>query len=256
MISEGQSNSSPGAVFRIARAGYGFATIFDFSIDNGEKPLGFPVIFDSIVYGMTSRGGPDSAGVVFRMELNGLFFNLLKTFNTAEPGRFPQGSLVNDSSTFYGMARGATPESGCIFKINSEGKNYSLLYQFQDANNGYYPDGSMLFYGKKLWGMTERGGAVDSGVIFTYSLIAQSVQDMNNLPEVTIFPNPASDYTRITSSKEIITLTLSDMNGRIILEQDHPGKSATITTSGLPVGIYFVRITGRDYTVTRKIVRE
>ncbi len=255
MIVEGQGNSSAGAVFRINKNGYGMSEVFDFNGANGLTPMGFPIVVDSLFYGMACAGGPDSLGLIFRMELNGLFYQMLHSFDKTSPGGFPRGGLLADTNMLYGFCRGYSPSTGSIFGIKPDGTNYAVLYTFETASQGYYPDGTPILYNGKLYGTTERGGAGDLGVIFSFTLMPQGIEDHSILPLISVAPNPAQDIVRITSSEEITEVLITDLAGRILLEAKIQGKEYMLDTSSLPDGVYLIRLSGRHFMDTRKLVR-
>jgi len=83
-------------------------------------------------------------------------------------GSSPQGSLVSDGIFLYGMTfNGGVNDLGTIFKIKPNGSSYTKLLDFDGATNGSNPYGSTLISdGTFLYGMTNTGGANDSGTIF------------------------------------------------------------------------------------------
>lgn len=82
----------------------------------------------------------------------------------------------------------------------------------------------------------------------------------NNVTEVRVFPNPASDRVNLTSpffSSESL-VTLFDVNGQtifseVIKEQDN---SLTLDISKLKTGIYFVRVTSEGHTSVVRIIKK
>ncbi|HTX89528.1 MAG TPA: choice-of-anchor tandem repeat GloVer-containing protein [Bacteroidales bacterium] len=256
MISEGDNNSDQGGLFRIRRLGFGYSNFYDFSGTDGASPMGFPVAYRNKLYGLTRSGGPDSAGVIFRVSTDGLFYTILQSFNAVDPGGYPEGSLLlQDSTILYGMSRGATPETGCMFRISLDGTGYTLLHTFQQGTDGYYPDGTPILLNHKLYGMTEKGGNDDAGVIYSYSLVPQGIDEHSRLPEVLVYPNPAVDRVRVSASEEMTDLSILDLNGKIVREIASPGKTCEVDLGGISRGLYIIRLTGNDFRVERKLVK-
>ena len=71
-----------------------------------------------------------------------------------------------------------------------------------------------------------------------------------SLQHIAIFPNPASDVINITNFVPGAAITLTDMSGRVV--SDHftsTTSSATVPLSGIPSGIYLLKITSSDEMV-------
>ena len=91
----------------------------------------------------------------------------------------------------------------------------------------------------------------------------------DNLPGISekpyvfnIFPNPVNGTgtIRLTSSGETLRISLHDLLGRevqLIADQPFPSGKHTVTfdTGKLPQGNYHVRIAGRDWQQTRKLIK-
>ncbi|MFK7948367.1 MAG: S8 family serine peptidase [Saprospiraceae bacterium] len=86
----------------------------------------------------------------------------------------------------------------------------------------------------------------------------ENIED-NNL--ITVFPNPAGDYTRITyalPNVEKATLQVYNLTGQLITEQQlQPTQQKTIelNTSNWSSGIYFIQIQTEEHKLTKKLVK-
>ncbi|MEO8765347.1 MAG: choice-of-anchor tandem repeat GloVer-containing protein [Ginsengibacter sp.] len=121
------------------------------------------------LYGMTALGGNSGAGVIFSYDPSSAIYTMLKDFDN-ENGAFPQGSLVQASDgKLYGMTfQGGSDNAGVIFSFDPANSIYTRLVDF-DTTNGANPSGSLVQGNDgKLYGMTNQGGALGSGVIFSY----------------------------------------------------------------------------------------
>ena len=138
--------------------------LLDFNQTDGEAPYGSLYYDGTFLYGMTTLGGANDSGVIFRIKPNGTGDTVLYDFN--RNGYEPHGSLISDGTFFYGITTlGGINNEGTIFKIKPNGTGYVKLLDFNGAN-GKYPNGSLISDGTFLYGMTPQGGANDSGVIF------------------------------------------------------------------------------------------
>ena len=81
-----------------------------------------------------------------------------------------------------------------------------------------------------------------------------------NLDEVSsadfsVYPNPASEVININSTKMLnAVVTISDLTGKVVKNSSINGLTASVNTSGLNNGIYYVTITEGNSTSTQKVV--
>jgi gliding motility-associated-like protein len=115
---------------------------------------------------MTSGGGVNNSGTIFRIKPDGTDYLKILDFNGAN-GRGPEESLMSDGTFLYGMTiQGGTNNLGTIFKIMPDGTGYVKLMDFAGTANGAYPYGSLISDGDFLYGMTSYGGANNFGTVF------------------------------------------------------------------------------------------
>jgi len=150
----------------IAHAQYTKLSDFE-DATNGRFPEGSLISDGTFLYGMTSEGGTNDMGTIFKIMPNGSGYEKLLDFEGATNGSHPYGSLVSDGTFLYGMtSEGGTNDAGTIFKIMPNGSGYSKLLDFAGATNGSYHYGSLFSDGTFLCGMTSEGGTNDVGTIF------------------------------------------------------------------------------------------
>lgn len=117
--------------------------------------------------GVTSSGGNKNSGVVYSVDWKGDNFLKIKDFETPTiPG---SGELVlGDNNFLFGLSgNGGDFNYGTIFKVKNDGTNFSIIKSF-DKINGANPYSGTLIIGSdgKLYGVTEKGGSANGGVIF------------------------------------------------------------------------------------------
>jgi uncharacterized repeat protein (TIGR03803 family) len=134
--------------------------------EEGKNPNGSLVSDGQALYGMTSLGGTEDLGLVFKINPDGSGYQKLHDFN-GEDGAHPLGPLlVLDGPVLYGVTyTGGGKDLGVIFKMNPDGSGYQKLHDF-NGNNGKHPSGSLMSDGQALYGMTSSGGTGQFGVIF------------------------------------------------------------------------------------------
>jgi uncharacterized repeat protein (TIGR03803 family) len=172
-----------GTVYRINTNGTGFQVLHSFAGGNGDGggPTGGLTVIGGSLFGTTTEGGPNDAGVIFRMNNDGSGFTLLHAFNGTD-GEYPGGSLTLYGSTLYGMtSSGGANNAGTIFRINTDGTGFAVLHDFGSSGDGDGPDlGSLTLDGTTLYGMTLGGGVNGGGTIFSIDVNGSGYQVLHS----------------------------------------------------------------------------
>lgn len=85
-----------------------------------------------------------------------------------------------------------------------------------------------------------------------------SIKDRIKL-SVSIFPNPTSDIVTITSAESIQSISIYTLDGRMVRQEvfvNGAEKMREMNLSGLPNGVYMVRVIGNEGAGIIKIVKE
>jgi uncharacterized repeat protein (TIGR03803 family) len=131
------------------------------------------VIRDSAgnLYGTTSSGGAEGAGVVFKVSKTG-HQTVLYTFTGGADGAYPDAGVIGDSAgKLYGTASGggnANCYQGCgvVFRLDTTGHE-TVLYSFTGGNDGRDPLAGVIRDSTgNLYGTTVYGGTANAGVVF------------------------------------------------------------------------------------------
>ena len=164
-----------GTVFRITPAGI-ITRLAEFTGTGGPLPGRGPLAplvegQDGEFFGMTSRGGIQDRGTIFRMSPSGSVSTL---FEFDEPQGNPQTPLTQGiDGHFYGttLFDGASA-SGTIFRITSDGA-FTTLIEFNEGDGsvrGAQPGSALtLAANGDLWGTTRTGGLNGAGTVFRIS---------------------------------------------------------------------------------------
>jgi uncharacterized repeat protein (TIGR03803 family) len=105
---------------------------------------------------------------VFCLNANAQYTKLLDFTGTAN-GLNPSYSnaFISDGTFLYGMAGGGGANGmGLIYKMMPNGSGFVDLYDFAGTTNGKGATGTLFYDGTFMYGMTVKGGTVDSGVVF------------------------------------------------------------------------------------------
>ena len=121
-------------------------------------------------------------------------------------------------------------QTGVITNLNE--RDYTFT-----ADQGHYPDRFELFFKNELLG-TEDLGFSDASVL--------------------LYPNPASSAFTIqnTSNEVIETVTLIDIQGRVVFTADMNGQSQrSIFVGQLPAGVYLVKLQTSNQEVIKRLIK-
>jgi uncharacterized repeat protein (TIGR03803 family) len=145
-----------------------YSKLLDFDLTNGAMPLmGSPTLDGNIIYVVTSWGGINSMGCIFKINTDGTGYTKLFDFSNAVNCASPCGSLVLSGDVLYGTTiTGGTYSGGCVFKINTNGSGFARLHDFNAAIDGSAPYGSLILSGTVLYGTTRFGATGNAGTVF------------------------------------------------------------------------------------------
>jgi len=83
-----------------------------------------------------------------------------------------------------------------------------------------------------------------------------------NINKFQIKPTPAGDFLTVTmesSEAEVVSLKMTDMNGRLVMATTsniNGAQTEILDLSSLSAGMYFLSLSGKDHTATRKVVKK
>jgi len=167
MTSDGGAKNA-GTVFKITPSGtYTVTHVFNSTTDGGNPVSGLIQASDGLLYGMTSTGGTGNSGTIFKINLAGSSFNVIRNFVSATDGNAPVGDLVQaNDGNFYGMTSG----SAKIFKLTQAGV-FTVIHTFNSSTEGYVPTGSLIQgIDGNLYGTCSDGATGSAGSVFQVTL--------------------------------------------------------------------------------------
>lgn len=80
-----------------------------------------------------------------------------------------------------------------------------------------------------------------------------SVNELNNISNIFIFPNPASTHLNISTDRKIEKLSVFDITGNLIVQYQQPKHQITLPEN-LSHGIYFLQLKMSNESIFRKLV--
>jgi polyhydroxybutyrate depolymerase len=95
---------------------------------------------------------------------------------------------------------------------------------------------------------------------FTLNGPVSGVEEVASEIEVVVFPNPSEGKYEIRNMKyeneQPVNVSVFDATGRKILEQRAFSSSTEISLTGVGRGIYFLKLEGKDFSASKKLVKE
>jgi uncharacterized repeat protein (TIGR03803 family) len=158
--------------------------LYYFSKFQGFVPMGSLIqASNGLLYGVTSGGGKNNAGVIFCYNIiTGQETDLYDFRKTISDGEYPQGSLIQASNgLLYGTTeRGGIYDDGSIFSFDISDSAENDIYDFEKGT-GIYPFGSLMQADNGLlYGTTESGGSSNSGILFSYNILTGGETDIHD----------------------------------------------------------------------------
>jgi hypothetical protein len=86
--------------------------------------------------------------------------------------------------------------------------------------------------------------------------IITAVEEFRAGSVLSIYPNPAGDFVTITSDSWLMSVSLYDLQGRLLMTKPGEGEKCEIDIRHLKKGAYLVRVSTSAGTYTEKIVKE
>lgn len=85
---------------------------------------------------------------------------------------------------------------------------------------------------------------------------SSSLNDMAELMNTTVYPNPARDYVNVTSKVNMTKVELYNTLGQVVYSSNVNANTVNVPVSSLNNGTYFVKAYANNMVVTKKIVVE
>lgn len=228
----------------------------------GSVPMGSLImISDSIFYGMTSNGGIHDGGVIFEWNIRTNSYTKKYDFNRIEDGGYPQGNLIQAANgKLYGMTLfGGTYDKGVIFEFDPSTGIYTKKIEFDGAEMGGGPYGQLVEVENGLfYGLTERGGMYDRGVIFKWVSATNTYKKLFDFnPEVSGSQPRGSLFLASNNKLYGTTSSGGKYDNGVLFEWDYLFNRYTkkldffgSTTGNFPIGSLTGSLDGKIYGVT------
>ena len=130
------------------------------------------------LFGVTSSGGVNNLGTIFKTDINGDNFTVLQELKYKNEGEQPDNiKLCEFNSLLYGTTyNGGKHDNGVIFSYNPITDEYLKLHDFVSLSSGDGPySGLILANNGKMYGTTLYGGLNNLGTLFEYNVATNTL---------------------------------------------------------------------------------
>lgn len=197
--------SDLGVAFKIKTDGTDFTKLIDFNGSNGASPVYGPLleVEPGKFFGMTSKGGASSTGIIFSITSSG---NFAKVKEFPQPEGTPEVLSASDGNHFFGVASSGGPTgNGAIFKTSANGGDYEKIHDLE---------GNVLFVNRLIqtsdnfvW------GAGNEGVFTVTSILFRLNSDGTNFQRFTFDDAPGLSVSQLIEGPDQFLYGTGYMNG-------------------------------------------
>lgn len=177
-----------GEVFQLDLSNDSYQQIREFLSPFGPIWLQGSLLLDgTTLYGTSTLGGPNylgsigtTYGSVFRMELDGSGFSVLRNFQELGGHRPIAGVTKVGNQLFGTTGSSAIAGPGVVYRLNIDGTGYSVLHSFSFGRDGGTPRAELLAIGTVLFGTTAPNNFSSSGTIFKINTNGSGYEVVHN----------------------------------------------------------------------------
>jgi uncharacterized repeat protein (TIGR03803 family) len=179
-----------------------FSKKIDLSFEKGTNPISaLTLAQNGKLYGVTRFGGDSNSGVVFEYDPSGNVYVKKQSFSSTFGT--PIGSLVQlPDGKFYGVTEsGGNTNEGILYQYDPATNAITKKIDFAAGTNGSSPSGTLLLNETKLYGLTNKGGANNEGVLFEYDPTNNSLTVKKHFAGAAAGANPVAGLMKATNNK-------------------------------------------------------
>ncbi|MCB2195038.1 MAG: T9SS type A sorting domain-containing protein [Bacteroidetes bacterium] len=178
-----------------------YTVIHHFKSEMGYRPYGALIeAEENVLYGLTSDGGDNFDGVIYKYNLITDTYTVLSHFDGLN-GKEPYGKLLRIDMDLYGMTMlGGNYNDGVIFKYDLNNDTCIKVMDFEASLNGGNPYNSLIQTSDgKIYGMTTYGGTSGEGTVFEFDPVTDTIVQNINLEASVTGSEPYGELTEASN---------------------------------------------------------
>jgi parallel beta-helix repeat protein/uncharacterized repeat protein (TIGR03803 family) len=221
--------SSWGTIFRVEIATNNVDYLYSFTgTPDPEYPRGSLLDDGEFLYGVSSSGGTNDRGTVFKMEKATSILTVIHNFTVAPDLYYPSGTLVEDGTYLYGIAgSGGADSNGGIYRLRKDGSDYGIMHSFVYSESGY-GSGHLVIDGSMLYGMANEGALYGYGTAFRMN------KDTFIFSTLHSFQNEEHYYTNLA----VVTNYATSSSNNIIYHNNFIGNTVQALNDDPPINMW------------------
>ena len=146
---------------------------------------------------------------------------------------------------------------GTINFTNTSTNGVTYFWNFGDGNTNTQEHPSNTYAASNTYTVELITFSADScfsdTITQNINVIISGIDDVNNNKEISIYPNPATDFIQIKANLKYTSTVIIDITGKTVLDT---GDKNRIDISHLANGIYFIKIIGKEHIYTQKFIKQ
>jgi len=185
--------SGAGTVFKMDTNGANFAILHSFTNNpDGAYSQARLLVQDATLYGVTSSGGTNFNGTVFKLNTNGSGYSVIAHLSGGPSAGSPQAGLTMWSNVLYGVSSiGGSGFLGSVFSLATNGANFNIIHSFTNSE-GLSPQGALVADAGQLYGTTIAMGKNGDGMIFRMATNGANFTIIHDFTNAVSGANPKS----------------------------------------------------------------
>jgi hypothetical protein len=101
---------------------------------------------------------------------------------------------------------------------------------------------------------TDTNGCKNTDDLFITVEVCNEINEADNHKWISVYPNPSNDFITIASTKEIISVQIFSMNGKLIYQSGVNRNLVTLNTADFSPEAYLMRLITADEVITEKFI--
>lgn len=211
------------------------STLHNFSFPDGEKPISFISIVDSVsVLGMSRFGGQHSGGTVWLYNIQDTAITVLHDFDWTD-GAVPHSGLTKGiNGLYYGLTQyGGLQGKGIVYSLDLSDSTINIIHHLNDSISGSRGFSRWSVVNDSiLIAMTYSGGSSNTNKIISLNTNNDSIQLLIDFDSTALVMNAGQTFYRGNDGRFYATCALGQIqNHNYIFAYDYDNNDYELTAT-------------------------